>query len=112
MHPLADARALAWHRRGTTCAPRAPSKRRLQALTAENEVDVVMFTSSSTVDSMVEMLGADAASLRSRVTLASIGPITSARAARRGLEVAVTAETYTVEGLLDALEKHYATELT
>jgi uroporphyrinogen III methyltransferase/synthase len=46
------------------------------------------------------------------VTLASIGPITSAAAARRGLEVAVTAETYTVEGLLDALEKHYASELS
>jgi len=87
-------------------------KQRLQALIAENEVDVILFTSSSTVDSMVEMLGADAASMLSRVTLASIGPITSATAARRGLEVAVTAETYTVEGLLDALEKHYATELT
>jgi uroporphyrinogen III methyltransferase/synthase len=87
-------------------------KQRLQALIADNEVDVVMFTSSSTVDSMVEMLGPDAPVLLSRVTLASIGPITTATAARRGLEVAVTAETYTVEGLLDALEKHYATELS
>lgn len=87
-------------------------KQRLQQLIADNEVDVVMFTSSSTVDSMVEMLGPDAPALLSRVALASIGPITSATAARHGLEVAVTAETYTVEGLLDALEKHYATELT
>lgn len=87
-------------------------KQRLQDLIADNEVDVVMFTSSSTVDSMVEMLGPDAPALLSRVALASIGPITSATAARHGLEVAVTAETYTVEGLLDALEKHYATELT
>jgi uroporphyrinogen III methyltransferase/synthase len=84
----------------------------LVALIARSEVDVILFTSSSTVDSMVEMLGPDAASLLARVTLASIGPITSATAARHGLEVAVTAETYTVEGLLDALEKHYATELT
>jgi uroporphyrinogen III methyltransferase/synthase len=87
-------------------------KQRLQDLIADNGVDVVMFTSSSTVDSMVEMLGPDAPALLSRVALASIGPITSATAARHGLEVAVTAETYTVEGLLDALEKHYATELT
>jgi uroporphyrinogen III methyltransferase/synthase len=87
-------------------------KQRLEALIADNEVDVVMFTSSSTVDSMVEMLGPDAPALLSRVTLASIGPITSATAARRGLEVAVTAETYTVDGLLDALERHYATELS
>jgi uroporphyrinogen III methyltransferase/synthase len=85
---------------------------RLVDLIAQSEVDVILFTSSSTVDSLVEMLGPNATSLLSRVTLASIGPITSATAARRGLEVAVTAETYTVEGLLDALEKHYATELT
>jgi uroporphyrinogen III methyltransferase/synthase len=85
---------------------------RLTDLIANSEVDVILFTSSSTVDSMVDMLGSRAVPLLARVTLASIGPITSATAARRGLEVAVTAETYTVEGLLDALEKHYASELT
>ena len=46
------------------------------------------------------------------MTLASIGPITSATAQRHGLEVAVTADTYTVEGLLDALEKHYASSVS
>ncbi len=90
----------------------AQHRERLLELIAREEIDVVLFTSSSTVDSMVELLGPDAASLLARVTLASIGPITSATAARHGLEVAVTAETYTVEGLLDALEKHYASELT
>jgi uroporphyrinogen III methyltransferase/synthase len=90
----------------------AQHRARLVSAIAGNEVDVILFTSSSTVDSLVDMLGSDAVALLSRVTLASIGPITSATAVRRGLEVAVTAETYTVEGLLDALEKHYATELT
>lgn len=90
----------------------AEHKARLSRLIDEDAIDVVLFTSSSTVDSMVEMLGTDAPALLSRVTLASIGPITSATAARRGLEVAVTAETFTVDGLLDALEKHYATELS
>jgi uroporphyrinogen III methyltransferase / synthase len=90
----------------------AEQEARLTELIANSEVDVILFTSSSTVDSMVDMLGPRAAPLLARVTLASIGPITSATAARRGLEVAVTAETYTVEGLLDALEKHYASELT
>jgi uroporphyrinogen III methyltransferase / synthase len=87
-------------------------KDRLVQLLSEGGVDVVLLTSSSTVDSLVDLLGADAAELLSRVTLASIGPITSATAARRGLEVAVTAEVYTVQGLLDGLEKHYASELT
>ncbi len=87
-------------------------KNRLVQLLSEGGLDVVLLTSSSTVDSLVELLGVDAAELLSRVTLASIGPITSATAARRGLEVAVTAEVFTVQGLLDGLEKHYASELT
>jgi uroporphyrinogen III methyltransferase / synthase len=64
------------------------------------------------VDALVELLGPDAAALLSRVTLACIGPITSGTAQRHGLEVAVTADTYTVEGLLDALEKHYASSVS
>lgn len=75
-------------------------------------LDVILFTSSSTVESMLELLGPNAVEQLSRVTLASIGPITSATAVRRGLEIAVTAQNYTVEGLLDALERHYATALS
>jgi uroporphyrinogen III methyltransferase/synthase len=82
-------------------------KDRLTGLLSEGELDVVLFTSSSTVDSVLELLGAEGVSLLSRVTLACIGPITAATAQRHGLEVAVTAETFTVEGLLDALERHY-----
>lgn len=90
----------------------AEHRDRLLELLERQELDVMLFTSSSTVDSMVELLGSEAATLLSRVTIASIGPITSATAARHGLEVAVTADVYTVEGLLDALERHYAAELT
>jgi uroporphyrinogen III methyltransferase/synthase len=90
----------------------AAQRAHLLSMLQEREIDVVLFTSSSTVDSMVELLGPEAAALLSSVTLASIGPITSATAARHGLEVAVTAEVYTVQGLLDALEKHYANLLT
>lgn len=90
----------------------ADQRARLLELLERREIDVVLFTSSSTVDSMLALLGPDAASLLSSVTLASIGPITSATAARHGLEVAVTAEVYTVQGLLDALQKHYIDLLT
>ncbi|MEY4545532.1 MAG: hypothetical protein RL685_1727 [Pseudomonadota bacterium] len=85
----------------------AKHRERLTTLLSQGELDVVLFTSSSTVDSLLELLGAEAVSLLSRVTLACIGPITAATAQRHGLEVAVTAETYTVDGLLDALERHY-----
>jgi uroporphyrinogen III methyltransferase / synthase len=86
----------------------AQHRDRLVALLEQGDLDVVLFTSSSTVDSLVGLLGPDAAGLLSRVTLACIGPITAATAQRHRLEVAVAAETYTVEGLLDALEQHYA----
>lgn len=79
----------------------------LRRLCAEGGVDVVTFTSSSTVSQLFETLGDDAASLLSKVTLASIGPITTATAERLGLTVAVTATEYTTEGLAQALEAHY-----
>lgn len=70
--------------------------------------DAILFTSSSMVESLVDVLGADAAGrLRGKV-LASIGPVTSATLRARGLEPTVEARTYTVPGLLDALEEHFA----
>jgi len=79
----------------------------LEDLIEGGKLDVVLFTSSSTVDSVVRLLGARAGELLSRVTLASIGPITSRTLSVHGLHAAVTAERYTVEGLLNALEHHY-----
>jgi uroporphyrinogen-III synthase len=42
------------------------------------------------------------------VTVASIGPITSKTLRARGIEPDVEAGQYTVAGLLDALEVHFA----
>jgi uroporphyrinogen III methyltransferase/synthase len=72
------------------------------------EIDVALFTSSSTVSAVVEGLGPGARELLSRVTVASIGPITSQALAERGIQVDVVASSYTVDGLLDALETHFA----
>ena len=77
---------------------------RLEART----LDCVMLTSSSTADSLVDLLGARATELLQSVHVASIGPITTATATKRGLTVAVTATESTVAGLLSALESHYA----
>jgi uroporphyrinogen III methyltransferase/synthase len=40
------------------------------------------------------------------LTVASIGPITTDTARKHGIRVDVTAERYTVEGLVEALEEH------
>ncbi|MFO0550852.1 MAG: uroporphyrinogen-III C-methyltransferase [Polyangiaceae bacterium] len=72
-------------------------------------VDVVLLTSSSIADALVDLLGGDLSAQTSlaSVTLASIGHITTETARRHGLNVAVTATTSTMDGLLDALESHY-----
>ncbi len=80
----------------------------LRARFAAGEIDVALFTSSSTVSAVVEALGASAQELLSRVTIASIGPITSRTLAEHGLGAQVEASAFTVEGLLDALEAYYS----
>ena len=66
------------------------------------EVDWVTFTSSSTADNLVELLG-DEAALLSDCKLASIGPQTSATMRDRGLTVAVEAGRHDIAGLVEAL---------
>ena len=69
--------------------------------------DAILFTSSSTVTSTLDALGESGTQLLSRVTLASIGPVTTRTLESLGLKASVQASVYTVDGLLDALEAHY-----
>ncbi|HTA92272.1 MAG TPA: uroporphyrinogen-III C-methyltransferase [Polyangiaceae bacterium] len=80
----------------------------LRASFQKAELDVALFTSSSTVSAVVEALGSEAPELLSRVTVASIGPITSQTLAERGVKVDVSASAFTVDGLLDALEAYFS----
>jgi uroporphyrinogen III methyltransferase/synthase len=90
--------------------PAAPEKgAELRALLENGGVDVALFTSSSTVENVIDLLGAGAASLLAKVTVASIGPVTTSTLLARGVRIDVTASAYTVDGLLDALEAHFAT---
>ncbi|HJL06246.1 MAG TPA: uroporphyrinogen-III C-methyltransferase [Polyangiaceae bacterium LLY-WYZ-15_(1-7)] len=71
------------------------------------EADAVTFTSSSTVTNLLALTGPDA--LAGKV-LASIGPITSATLRDAGLTPTVEAQEASIEGLVQALEEHYAQE--
>jgi uroporphyrinogen III methyltransferase/synthase len=86
----------------------ADSGQALQSHFEKREVDVALFTSSSTVNAVVDTLGARAAELLGRATVASIGPITSKTLTERGIRVDIEATTFTVDGLLDALESHFS----
>ena len=67
-------------------------------------LDVVTFTSSSTVRNFADALAGEP--IPAGVRVACIGPITAATARERGLSVAIIAEEYTARGLRDALVRH------
>ena len=69
-------------------------------------VDVITFTSSSTVRNFVALVGEDA--ILPGAIIACIGPITADTAREFGLRVAVMAAEYTMDGLVAALVDHFA----
>jgi uroporphyrinogen III methyltransferase/synthase len=90
-----------------TRSPPRPLLEALSSLLEGGEIDAVTFTSSSTVEHLCDALEARAVALLARTTVASIGPITTETAKKRGLRVDVTAAEYTLPGLVSALEKHF-----
>ena len=70
-------------------------------------IDVVTFTSSSTVNNLVGLLDGDRAGLDASF-IACIGPVTAASAREQGLKVGLVADQHTVDGLADALTRHFS----
>ncbi len=73
----------------------------------ERGIDVVTFTSSSTVRNLLDILGTDRHLLASSA-VACIGPITAATAEDLGLTVDIIAAEHNVEGLADALAGYFS----
>jgi uroporphyrinogen-III synthase len=76
----------------------------LRAALAEDRVDVVTFTASSTVKSVVSTVSPE--ELRN-ATIACIGPITAETARNAGLNVQVSARIHSMAGLVQALEDFF-----
>jgi uroporphyrinogen III methyltransferase/synthase len=77
----------------------------------DKQIDVVMFTSASTVRNFANALGAEqAADLLGPTVVACIGPVTAAAAQQLQITPAVVAEDYTIPGLVKAVVKHFAAE--
>ena len=67
-------------------------------------VDIVTFTSSSTVRNFVKIVGEDnLATFKEKVKFASIGPITTKTAEEMDIEVSIKADEYTIPGLTKAI---------
>ncbi|HLJ53404.1 MAG TPA: uroporphyrinogen-III C-methyltransferase [Chthonomonadaceae bacterium] len=83
----------------------------LRAMLEAGEIDVVTFTSSSTVRNFVatlEAAGCDASfRLPAGCIAAAIGPVTAETARAAGIEPAIVALEHTIPGLVAALERHF-----
>jgi len=80
----------------------------------EKRIDMVTFTSSSTVDNFIEMLeirdDAEFSRLLGDVKVAVIGPVTARTAVKRGLRIDVQPETYTIPAMVEAIVDYYLLE--
>jgi uroporphyrinogen III methyltransferase/synthase len=74
----------------------------------ESPVDLVAFTSSSSVTSLAELMSPTSLrELLQHVSIASIGPITSQTLRELGLKVAVQPSQFDVPSLVEAIRRHY-----
>ncbi|MFQ6122349.1 MAG: uroporphyrinogen-III C-methyltransferase [Dehalococcoidales bacterium] len=71
-----------------------------------NKIDVITFTSPSTVSNLVAVLGGNRETINS-VKIACIGPKTADKAASAGLRVDIVASEHTIPGLVTAIEQYF-----
>ncbi len=81
-------------------------KEELEPLIREGKVDIVTFTSPSTVFHFIDIMGRDFR-LPPRVKIAAIGPVTAAAVKKAGLKVDILQETFTIEGLVAGLQDYF-----
>jgi len=81
----------------------------LSGVLSENKVDMVTFTSSSTVKYFVDLLSpVDLRKFCNAVAVACIGPITKGTAESNKVRVDVLAKEYTVSGLIEAIVEYFS----
>jgi uroporphyrinogen-III synthase len=93
----------------TVAALAGPDSAALAAELLAGRIDVVTFTSSSTVHHFVQAVGAGTAR-SGRFGAAVIGPVTAATARHYGLPVKIEAAEFTTAGLVDALVGYFVRE--
>lgn len=84
---------------------------RVKGMLEKGEIDMVTFTSSSTVTNFVEMFHEEGQHLKTwmaNVAVACIGPITARTAEEQGLSVSLVPEEYTIEALTNAIVDYFS----
>ncbi len=84
--------------------------RDVKAMLMEGDLDMVTFTSSSTVTNFISLFREEGDQLKGwmeKVDVACIGPITAGTAEECGLKVSVVPEVYTIDAFTEAIVKYY-----
>jgi len=74
------------------------------------EIELITFTSSSTVTNLLTLLGSNGIELVKQVKVACIGPITAETCLTQGIEPTIIAREYTIHGLVSAISDYYKGE--
>jgi uroporphyrinogen III methyltransferase / synthase len=91
-----------------TVRPKGGSKKMKKLLT-EEKIDVMTFTSSSTVNHFAELLKKeDLKKLAKGIAIACIGPVTARTAKEWGLKTQIQPRQYTIPGLTRAIAEYFA----
>lgn len=79
----------------------------LEPLIEAGKVDVITFTSPSTVTNFIDIMGKDFI-MAPRIKIACIGPVTAAAVKKAGLNIDIIQERYTVPGLVETMADFFA----
>jgi uroporphyrinogen III methyltransferase/synthase len=90
------------YRTGKVTRPAAQAERML----LKGEIDVITFTSASTVDGLMAILGPNWQVVK-KSRLACIGPVTAETLADKGLKADIVAREHTMVGLVNAIEQYF-----
>ena len=94
--------------RTTADAPDSPAAQSIYRLLLDGQIDAVTFTSPTAVRRFASVIGDEQApDLLGTTVVATIGPVTAAAAAELGITPAIVADPYTVEGLVEAIVRHF-----
>ena len=89
--------------------PARESIAKAKQMLVSGEIDVITFTSSSTVTNLVDAFQGEPLPIN-RVTIACIGPKTAEAVSSAGLKVDILAGEQTISGLVEAIEEYFRKE--
>ena len=88
--------------------PDQSKRHEVSTMLIAKQIDVMTFTSASTVRNFVAMMGdTSALHLLENTLVATIGPVTADAASSLGLTVTIVPKTHTVSGLVQAIAAYF-----